>query len=154
MLQTVAAAPVVSLLAACTFCPALTSFSCLNCGTAMCPDCCPSDLCPDCRPAPVAPLVVLGGWSFADEGTEDDAVAVACAGCGDRLYVDDPTDDAYCAACAMPAAELAALRMVPAPAPVACLFCGQPIYRGDGDDAGTRHARCGRFLAGLDARYT
>lgn len=102
-------------------------------------------------------LIALGGFSAADWDTErqsygHDAVAVECAGCGDRFYTDDPSDDAYCAACAMPAAELAALRMVPAPTPVACLFCGDPIYRGDADDAGTRHPRCGRFLAGLDAR--
>jgi hypothetical protein len=53
----------------------------------------------------------------------------------------------------MPAAEVAALRMMSAPAPVECLLCGAPIYRGDADDAGTRHARCGRFLVSLDARH-
>jgi hypothetical protein len=105
---------------------------------------------PPASAAPVAPLVVLGGWRFADEGVEVDAVAVACAGCGDRIYVDDPSDDAYCAACSMPAAEVAALRMVPAPTPVACRLCGAPIYRGDADDAGTRHRSCGRFIARLD----
>jgi hypothetical protein len=105
---------------------------------------------PPASVAAVPPLVVLGGWSFADEGVEDDAVAVACAGCGDRIYVDDPSDDAYCAACTMPAAELAALPTVPAPP--ACLLCGAPIYRGDADDAGTRHRWCGRFIARMDAR--
>src|SRR5215212_4493772 len=129
MLQTVAR-PAVSLFVRCAYCPARTSFACLNCGTAICPECCPGDYCPDCLPAPVTPLV---GWSLAHEGVEDDAVAVACAGCGDRIYVDgDPSDDAYCEACTMPAADFAALRMVPAP--VACLLCGQPIYRGDADD--------------------
>src|SRR5215203_4495790 len=142
MVATVAAAPVVSMFALCAYCPASTSFRCLNCGTAMCPDCCPSDYCPECQPAPVAPFVVLGGWSFADEGVEDNAVAVECAGCGDTIYTEDAGDDAYCTACSMPAAEVAALRMVPAPirpAPAACLFCGDPMYGRDTD--GTRHPR-------------
>src|SRR5215208_5231902 len=135
MVATVTAALVVSMFAACAYCPAATSFRCLNCGTAMCPDCVPGDYCPDCW-TPSAP-VALRGWSFADEGTDDDTVAVACTGCGDRICVDDPTDDAYCAACSLPAAEVAALRMVPAPAPVACLLCGDPMYGTDTD--GTRH---------------
>ena len=101
-------------------------------------------------PVSVAPLVLLGGWSFADEAPEDDAVGVACTGCGDHILTEDPDEDAYCAACSMPIDEVAALRMVSAPA--ACLLCGAPIYRGDADDAGTRHARCGRLLTSLDAR--
>src|SRR4051812_16306929 len=145
------ARPVVSMFAACAYCPAATSFRCLNCGTAMCPDCVPGDLCPDCWPAPVAPVVALGGWCFADEGTDDDAVAVACAGCGDRIYTDDPSDDTYCAACSMDPADCAALRMT-SETPAACAFCGAPMYGSDTDDAGTRHPRCARFLAGLDAR--
>ena len=88
-------------------------------------------------PAPVTPLM---GWSAADEGIDDDAVAVACAGCGDRIYVDAPSDDAYCAACAMPAAEVAALRMV-TPARTDCPLCSLTIYCEDAYNAGTRHAR-------------
>ena len=136
MLQTVATAPVVSMFVACAYCPALTSFSCLKCSSPMCPDCCPSDLCPECQPAPFAPLM---GWSFADEGVEDDAIAVVCAGCGDRFFTED-ADDASCAACTTPAAELAALRMVPVPDRPGCQFCGNPIYGTDADTAGTRHA--------------
>src|SRR5215217_1481661 len=142
MVATVATRRVVSMFALCAYCPAATSFRCLNCGTAMCPDCCPSDYCPECQPAPVAPFVVLGGWRFADEGVEDDAVAVECAGCGDRIYVDDPTDDAYCAACSMPAAEVAALRMVPVHRPT-CERCGFPLRAGDPP----RCAACTRLYA-------
>jgi hypothetical protein len=155
MLQTVTTRrPVVSMFSPCAYCPASTSFRCLNCGTAMCPNCVPGDYCPDCQPAPVAPLM---GWSMVNEGhAEDDAAwyAVACGVCGDTFWTEDADDDT-CAACAMPAHELAALRMVPAsrPVPAACLLCGQPIYRGDADEHGTRHARCGRCLASLDARY-
>src|SRR5688500_4530450 len=35
--------------------------------------------------APVAPLVVLGGWSMVNERDDDCAVAVACAACGDHF---------------------------------------------------------------------
>jgi ribosomal protein L37E len=155
MVATVTGRPVVSLFADCAYCPQSTSFRCLNCQTPICPECCPSDYCPECQPAPVAPLL---GWSAAYEGVEDNAVAVACTRCGDRIYVDDPTDDAYCAACAMPAAEVAALGMVPSATPAdrsfmtPCSFCGDPMYGTDTD--GTRHPRCARFLAGLDARRT
>jgi hypothetical protein len=145
------ARPVVSLFARCTFCVASTPFRCLRCGSAMCPDCVPGDFCPECRPAPVAPLL---GWSLVNEGNgAEDAlvVAVACVGCGDVFRTEDADD--LCAACLMPAAELAALRMVPAPAPVACLLCGQPISRGDADEGGTRHAQCARFLTLLAARH-
>jgi hypothetical protein len=41
----------------------------------------------------------------------------------------------------MTAADVAALRMVLASAPVAWLLSGAPIYRGDAADACTRHAR-------------
>jgi hypothetical protein len=151
MLQTVATRPVVSMFAACAYCPAQTSFRCLSCQTAICPDCCPSDYCPDCqRPAPVAPLM---GWSMVRESANDGdcSVRVECVGCGDHFWTEDPDDDVYCAAYAMDPAERAALRMVPA-APVACAFCGQPMYGRDTDDAGSRHPRCARFLASLDAR--
>ena len=47
MLQTVAAAPVVSMFARCAYCPQSTSFRCLRCGTAICPHCVPGDYCPD-----------------------------------------------------------------------------------------------------------
>src|SRR5215217_8443098 len=124
MLQTVVR-PVVTMFALCAYCPASTSFRCLNCGTAMCPDCCPSDYCPDCQPSPIVPLM---GFSTVNEGNGvDDAVAIACecAICGDRFYSEDADDD-LCAACAMDSAELAALRMIPAHAPArpACAFCG------------------------------
>ena len=99
--------------------------------------------------------VPLTGWSFAPAIPEVDdlAVIVTCDRCGDTFHTED-ADDTRCTACSMPPAELAALRMVPtpAPAPVACLLCGQPIYRSDADDTGTRHAHCGRFLTALDAR--
>ena len=51
----------------------------------------------------------------------------------------------------MPAAEVAALRMV-TPARTDCPLCSLTIYCEDAYNAGTRHARCGRFLASLDAR--
>ena len=84
----------------------------------------------------------------------DDATfyAVACGTCGETFSSEEPDDDT-CAACAMDPAELAALRaMVPAPIArhAACAFCGNPMYGRDTD--GTRHPRCDRFLAGLDAR--
>jgi hypothetical protein len=96
--------------------------------------------------------VPLKGWSFAPSLPEVDeiAVIVACEMCGDTFSTEDPDDDTLCCACSMPPAELAALRMVPAPARPACLFCGDPMYGTDSD--GTRHPRCARFLAGLDAR--
>jgi hypothetical protein len=49
----------------------------------------------------------------------------------------------------MPPADVA-LRMVPAPVRAACAFCGDPMYGTDSD--GTRHPRCARFVASLDAR--
>src|SRR5215203_2645141 len=138
MLQTVATRPVVSMFADCAYCPQSTSFRCLNCGTAMCPDCCPSDYCPECQPAPVAPLVVLGGWSFADEGVEDDAVAVECAGCGDRIWTEDADEDACCAACRLPA-----------PARRTCQMCAGILTANDD----TRCAVCARFITQLDASH-
>ena len=95
--------------------------------------------------------VPLKGWSLAPSIPEVDDLAVICACemCGDTFYSED-ADDVLCAACAMPPAEVAALRMVPAPTPPACLFCGDPMYGRDTD--GTRHPRCARFLASLDAR--
>jgi hypothetical protein len=100
--------------------------------------------------------VPLKGWSFAPPLPEVDdcAVIAACDRCGDTFYSDD-ADDALCTACAMPPAEVAALRMVAAPVarPAACLFCGDPMYGRDIDDAGTRHPRCARFLTRLAERY-
>jgi hypothetical protein len=102
--------------------------------------------------------VPLKGWSLAstyaypDDG-EGLCATVECDTCGDAFVTNDPDTDTTCAICLMPPAEVAALRaMVPAPASVACLLCGQPIYRGDADDTGTRHAHCGHFIASLDAR--
>src|SRR5688500_3180480 len=130
MVATVTDRPFVSLLAACAYCPASTSFACLRCGTAMCPTCVCGDYCPECQPAPVAPLP---GFSMVNEGNgAPDATfyAVECQSCGDRIYTEDPDEDAYCAACSLPAAEIDALRMVPAPrpTPAACAFCGAPMY--------------------------
>src|SRR5688572_17174643 len=113
MVATVTSRPFVSMFASCAYCPASTLFRCLRCESPSCPAHGGDDLCPDCQPAPVAPLVALGGWSMAaDHANEGDcAVRVACAGCGDRFWTEDPDDDTYCAACTLPAAEVAALRM-------------------------------------------
>ena len=153
MVQTLAAPvtrPIVSMFARCAYCPALTSFSCLSCGTAMCPACVRGDYCPECQPAPVAPLM---GWSMVREGhAEDDATwyAAACATCGDTFRTEDPDDDTLCAACAMDPAEVAALRMVPAPvARPACAMCGGILTAQDT----TRCAVCARFMARLDADH-
>jgi hypothetical protein len=102
--------------------------------------------------------VPLSGWSLAslypypDDG-DGCVVMVACDRCGDGFITDAPDDDTLCTACSLPPAEVAALRMVPAPirsAPVACLFCSDPMYGSDSD--GTRHPRCARFVASLNAR--
>jgi hypothetical protein len=83
-------------------------------------------------PALGATPVALRGYAAVDWDTErqsygDDAVMVACAGCGDPVAAESPSDDASCAACAMPAAEVAALRMAPSAAastaPVVCFRC-------------------------------
>jgi hypothetical protein len=98
--------------------------------------------------------VPLKGWSFAPALPEVDdlAVIVACDRCGDTFYTED-ADDALCTACAMPPAEVAALRMLPAPVrPAACLFCGDAMYGTDSD--GTRHPRCARFVASLAPTVT
>jgi hypothetical protein len=98
--------------------------------------------------------VPLKGWSFATQTPEVDdlAVILTCDRCGDTFFSED-ADDTLCTACSMPPAEVAALRMVPASTPAACLLCGAPIYRGDADAAGTRHPRCARFLTLLAARH-
>jgi hypothetical protein len=152
MVQTVAPAPVarpfVSMVARCTYCPASTSFRCLNCGTAICPDCVPGDLCPACWPAPVSPLM---GWGMVNAGNgADDATfyAVACIGCGETFSSEEP-DDELCAACLMPADELAALRMTPAPARRTCAMCAGILAASDD----TRCAVCARFMARLDAKH-
>jgi hypothetical protein len=78
--------------------------------------------------------VPLKGWSLAstyaypDDG-EGLCATVECDTCGDAFVTNDPDTDTTCAICLMPPAEVAALRMVPAP------------------------ARCDRVLAGLDARH-
>jgi hypothetical protein len=148
MLQTAAAAPVVSLFARCAYCPQSTSFRCLNCQTAICPDCCPSDYCPDCQPAPVAPLM---GWSMVNEGNgADDATfsAVTCATCGDAFQSEDPDDD-LCAACADPALAAELRAMVPAPIRRRCSMCAGILAERDD----TRCAVCQRFMDALDARH-
>ena len=89
--------------------------------------------------------VPLGGWSLAPSLPEVDdlAVIVACEMCGDTFLTED--DDTLCTACSMPPAELAALRMLPAPRP-ACDKCGFFPLRAD--DAG-RCAACTRLYASL-----
>jgi hypothetical protein len=102
--------------------------------------------------------VPLKGWSLASLGPypedgEGCLVMVACDRCGDGFITDAPDDDTRCTACSLPPAEVAALRMVPAPirpAVIACAFCAAPMYGTDSD--GTRHPRCARFVVSLNAR--
>ncbi len=142
-----AVAPVVSLLAACGYCSALTAFHCLNCAGPMCADCVTGDYCPDCRPGSPAPanIVHFASWKAERDSYPDDVAIVPCAGC-DRPVAnadDAPAETVYCPECTIRPARSAA-----------CQHCGNPINRGDADaDAGTRHAWCARFLARLDARW-
>jgi hypothetical protein len=100
--------------------------------------------------------VPLKGWSLASlyahpEDGEGCLVMVACENCGDGFLTDAPEDDTRCTACSLPPADVAALRMVPAPVrPAACAFCSDAMYGTDTD--GTRHPRCARFVASLNAR--
>jgi hypothetical protein len=68
--------------------------------------------------------VPLKGWSFAPSLPEVDDLAViaACEMCGDTFFTED--GGTLCTACGMPPAEVAALRMVPAPARAVCETCG------------------------------
>jgi hypothetical protein len=98
--------------------------------------------------------VPLKGWSLASLGPypEDGecAVKVACATCGDAFYAED--GETLCAACAMPPADAAALRMAPAaPAPCRAMCekcCFYPIAEGT-----TRCTACTRLYARLDANW-
>jgi rRNA maturation endonuclease Nob1 len=94
----------------------------------------------------LVPLLITLVLAHEGDGRDDATLyAVACVTCGDTFSSEEPDDE--CAACLMPADELAALRaMRPAPIRPRCAMCGGILTASDE----TRCAVCARFLPNRD----